>query len=65
MDDKKDETLTGCSNDGLTRHLTPEQVENWRKILCGMLGPYALIMSVEDIHKMRDKFQNKINKLDG
>ena len=56
MDKEKDGLLTVRSNDGLTSAMTSEQVENWRKILCGMLGPHALIMSVEDIHKMRDRF---------
>lgn len=42
--------------------LTPEQVKNWRNILCGMLGPYALIMSEEQIEKFRDTFQDKVNK---
>jgi hypothetical protein len=37
--------------------LTPEQVKNWRDTLCGMIGPYALVMSEERINKMRDRFQ--------
>lgn len=37
--------------------LTPAQVENWRKTLCGMIGPYALIMPVSEVQKMRDHFQ--------
>lgn len=45
--------------------MTPEQIENWRRVLCGMFGPYALIMPIEDIYKMRDKFQGHINKLEG
>jgi len=41
--------------------LSPEQIENWRRILCEMLGPYALIASDAEIQKMRDKFQKRIN----
>jgi len=43
--------------------LTPEQIENWRKVLLGMLGPYALIMSVEDIQKFRDRLQDKADNI--
>ena len=42
---------------GEQEKLTPEQVENWRKAMVGMLGPYALIMPVEQIQAMRDKMQ--------
>jgi len=34
--------------------MTDQQIENWRKILCGMLGPYALIMPQEEVEKIRD-----------
>ena len=37
--------------------LTPEQVENWRKILRGMVGPYASILSAEEINSLRDSLQ--------
>ena len=37
--------------------LTPEQIENWRKVLLRMIGPYALIAPPEDIQAMRDKMQ--------
>jgi hypothetical protein len=43
--------------------LTEEQIKNWRKMLCGILGPYALIMPVEDIEKMRYKIQEQVDKL--
>lgn len=48
-----------------TKGMTPEQIENWRRALCGMLGPYALIMPIEDIYKMRDKIQEYVNKSEG
>lgn len=42
--------------------LTPEQIENWRNILCSNIGPYAWIMSDDDIQKYRDAMQLKINR---
>ena len=39
--------------------LTPEQVGNWRKMLSGQLGPYAFIMPVEQIEKIRDRMQGQ------
>jgi hypothetical protein len=44
-------------------HLTDEQVNNWRMVLCGMFGPYALLMPREDIEKFRDKLQAHVDKL--
>ena len=37
--------------------LTKEQITNWRKVLCGMIGPYAMIMPENEIQLMRDNFQ--------
>jgi hypothetical protein len=37
--------------------LTDEQVENWRRVIVGMLGPYALIMTREQIMTIRDRLQ--------
>ena len=42
--------------------LTDEQIENWRKVLSTTLGPYALIMPKEEVQKMKDKMQEKINE---
>ena len=44
--------------------MTPEQIQNWRKVLVGMLGPYALIMPEADVEKFRDKFQEHVEILD-
>ena len=44
--------------------MTKEQIENWRKVLVLTFGPYALIMPDEDIIKLRDKMQDKINSVD-
>lgn len=41
--------------------LTDEQIENWRRVLCGMLGPYALIMPKEQVQRLRDKMQRDLN----
>jgi len=45
----------------LTEVLTDEQVENWRKILCLTLGPYALIAPREQIQEIRNKMQKKLS----
>jgi len=42
--------------------LTPEQVENWRAVLCGIIGPYAVMMSASDIQKFHDKMQADLDK---
>ena len=42
--------------------LTPEQIENWRRVLCGMIGPYALMMPAEQIQLYRDKLQGGLTK---
>ena len=41
--------------------LTPEQIENWRKVLFVMFGPYAAMMPAEVIQKYRDKMQANVN----
>ncbi len=43
--------------------MTPEQIKNWRDILCMQLGPYALIMSDADIIAYRDMMQAKVDSL--
>lgn len=43
--------------------LTPEQVENWRRVLFGQIGAYALIMPVTEIEAHRDRMQDLANKL--
>jgi len=43
--------------------LTPEQIQNWRRVLCSMFGPYALIMTEDEIQKTRDNMQNSVNSL--
>ncbi len=45
--------------------LTPEQIKNWRTVLCGMIGPYALIMPDEKVQKIRDNMQATGNKIWG
>jgi hypothetical protein len=39
--------------------LTPVQIENWRKILLKVIGPFALIMSDDDIQIYKDKCQQQ------
>jgi hypothetical protein len=49
-----------CSAD--SDKLTPEQIKNWRNVLLGMLGPYALLMPDEDVQKMRDNMQSHFSE---
>lgn len=42
--------------------LTPEQIENWRNVLVGMVGPFALFMPDELIQEYRDNFQNRVDE---
>jgi hypothetical protein len=44
--------------------LTDQQVENWRRILFGTIGPYALIMPRDEIQKCRDRLQAGTDALD-
>lgn len=44
------------------RKLTDEQVENWRKALVGLVGPYAKIMPVAQIQEMRDKLSSRFGE---
>jgi hypothetical protein len=46
---------TPCSAD--SDKLTPEQIKNWRNVLLGTVGPYALLMPDEDVQKMRVNMQ--------
>ena len=44
-------------------NLTEEQIENWRKVLCTTLGPYALTAPREVIQRIRNNLQTGVNKL--
>ena len=39
--------------------LTPAQVENWRNVLCNVIGPSALIMPESDIQACKDETQRR------
>ena len=41
--------------------LTPEQIANWRDTLLLTLGPYALIMPVDQIQRYRDEMQERLD----
>jgi len=41
--------------------LTEEQAQHWRKLLLPKIGPYALIMPLEDIEQERAKVQAMVN----
>jgi len=42
--------------------LTPEQIKNWRQVLLGMIGPWALMMSDKDVQKFYEMMQAKVQK---
>lgn len=42
--------------------LTDEQIENWRRVLIGIVGPYALMMTKAEICAMRDVFQERVDE---
>lgn len=41
--------------------LTPSQIENWRKVLLGLVGPYALIMPDEEVEQIRATIQSQLS----
>lgn len=45
-----------------TDKLTKQQIENWRSVLVGMIGPYALLMKDEQVQHMRDRYQDAIEE---
>jgi hypothetical protein len=45
--------------------MTPEQIKNFREALCFTLGPYALIMPDEQVIKIRDSMQERLDKEGG
>lgn len=40
--------------------LTPEQIKNWRNVLCVQIGPYALIAPDSEIQAMKDEMQRRL-----
>lgn len=44
--------------------LTDEQIENWRRVMVSVIGPYALFMSKEEIQRLRDRMQSKLNEIE-
>lgn len=45
------------------KQLTSEQIKNWRNVLCGMIGPWALMMPDKEVQQLRDKMQSNIEAL--
>lgn len=41
--------------------LSKEQIENWRKVLSGMFGPYAFVMSEAQIEAYAENMQSYLN----
>jgi len=46
-----------------TEKLTPEQIRNWRKVLVGMFGTYALLMSDAEVQEFRNTMQAHVGDL--
>lgn len=40
--------------------LNAEQIKSWRRVLAGMIGPWALIMPDDDVQQVRDNLQRRI-----
>ena len=43
--------------------MTDVQIENWRRVLSLTLGPYAFIMPKEEIQRLRDTMQKRVDNL--
>lgn len=44
--------------------LTDEQIENWRRVMVSIIGPYALVMPKAEIQILRDRMQAKANEIE-
>ena len=43
--------------------MTDEQVANFRRVLSGMIGPYAFLMCREQVVQTRDCLQKQANEM--
>jgi hypothetical protein len=43
--------------------LSPEQIQNWRRVLPSILGPLAQALSDEDIQRFRDDMQRQTDDM--
>lgn len=48
----------------MTTQLTDEQIRNWRRVMVSVIGPYALVMSKEEIQLLKDRMQAKANEIE-
>lgn len=46
----------------MSEELSEEQIKNWRRVLIGMFGPYALLMPKEQIQLFRDRLQGGLTQ---
>ncbi len=46
----------------MSEKLSEEQIQNWRRVLCGMFGPYALLMPKEQIQLFRDRLASGLTQ---
>lgn len=40
--------------------LTQEQIKNWRTVLIGLVGPWALLMPDAEVQALRDEMQAQV-----
>jgi hypothetical protein len=58
-----DVMLGGHGERMTTNKLTPQQIENWRRVLLGQIGPYALLMSNDEVQQEHDRLQEIADSL--
>jgi hypothetical protein len=46
----------------MNKQLTDQEIEKWRRILVGKFGPYAFVMTKEQIQGLCDKMQGRVKK---
>ena len=46
----------------MSEELSEEQIKNWRRVLIGMFGPYALLMPKEQIQLFRDRLASGLTR---
>lgn len=46
----------------MSEELSEEQIKNWRRVLIGMFGPYALLMPKEQIQLFRDRLASGLTQ---
>lgn len=61
MEERKPGDFSGLKPDEWTP-LTESQIQNWRNMLLGQIGPYVNIMPVEEIEQIRKNLQRHVDE---